>query len=464
MKVLKFGGASLKDADSLKLIAQIIKREKKDQVVVLSALGGVTNKLESFLRYPARQNEKEIRLLLEQLKKQHYSVLKKACPTRYSVRSETAMALKRIFNKLERLLYGVSYTEDLTPKISDLIISFGERLSVWLLAEVLVAAGQKARVLEADKIGLVTDGDFGNATVLLEQAAPKVQRVIRPLLRRKITPVVTGFFGCDESGQTTTFGRGGSDYSAAVLAHVLNAKELVIWKSIDGFMTADPEIVPKAHLIDILSYDEAAELAYFGAKILHPQTVEPVMLKNIPVAIRNTFRSLRQAQGKLSNGVTRILPKGYEKKGIIKGVSYDRDLGVVKILGPGVGYKPGVLREAVSHITPLGINIKSVITSQTSINILLAQRDVTVAARVLKQARMKVVDKIETKKDIALVGVVGEGLIRTKGLAARVFAAVARVGVNVEMISAGASTVAYYFIVQEKDLKKSVRAIHDAFF
>ena len=458
MKVLKFGGASLKDADSLKLIAQIIKREKKDQVVVLSALGGVTNKLESFLRHPARQNKKEIRLLLEQLKKQHYSVLKKACPTRYSVRSETTTALKRIFNKLERLLYGVSYTEDLTPKISDLIISFGERLSVWLLAEVLVAAGQKARVLEADKIGLVTDGDFGNATVLLEQAAPKVQRVIRPLLRSKITPVVTGFFGCDESGQTTTFGRGGSDYSAAVLAHVLNAKELVIWKSIDGFMTADPEIVPKAHLIDILSYDEAAELAYFGAKILHPQTVEPVMLKNIPVAIRNTFRSLN------SNGVTRILPKGYEKKGIIKGVSYDRDLGVVKILGPGVGYKPGVLREAVSHITPLGINIKSVITSQTSINILLAQRDVTAAARVLKQARMKVVDKIEAKKDIALVGVVGEGLIRTKGLAARVFAAVARVGVNVEMISAGASTVAYYFIVHEKDLKKSVRAIHSEFF
>ncbi|MBI4713311.1 MAG: aspartate kinase [Planctomycetes bacterium] len=474
MKVLKFGGSSLKDVASIKTVARIISSTKELRVVVFSAFAGVTDRLSNFLVECQRQGaEDRIRKFISQLKNEHLSLLEKSVPAK-GERQTVYNLLTNSFNRLERFLYGVSYVEEISPRSRDLILSFGERFAVAIMSAALGRFGIRNRPFEADTIGMITDGDFGNATVILPVATKNLRRLFLPLLKSDVTPLVTGFFGCDSESRTTTFGRGGSDYSASVIAYALDARQLEIWKDVDGFLSVSPEIVQDrsqsrlsrrgtyagkaSRLLDVLSYDEAAELAYFGAEILHPRMVEPAMLKDIPIIIRNTFNPAKKG--------TAIIKKGYETKGVVKSIAYDQNIAVLKIHGAGVGYKLGALHDIVSHISKSGINIKSVITSQTCINLLLAKEDLDLAYQALHKAHIRVIEHLEKVKDIALIGIVGEGLVKTKGLAARVFGAVATAAVNVEMISAGASSVAYYFIIKEKGdaLTRAIKAIHSEFF
>lgn len=458
MKVLKFGGASLKDAASVREVAGIIASTREEKAVILSALSGVTDQLIGFTKILARKagNEAVIKRFINDLKQKHMSVLEDAVAGHRTIRTDTVRALHLNLGKLERLFYGISYIEEISARSQDFIVSFGERLIVPVMAEVLHGMGVKSAPLETDKIGLITDGDFGKASAILPLATKHLRANLLPLTKKGITPVITGFFGCDQHQRTTTFGRGGSDYSASVIAYALDARQLEIWKDVNGFMSVSPAIVKEGHLIDILSYDEAAELAYFGAEILHPRMVEPAMLKNIPIVIRNTFNPKHKG--------TSIVARGYERKGVVKGIAYDKNIGALKIHGAGVGFKPGVLQQITSSIADCGLNIKSVITSQTCISILLNQDDLEPAYQALSKARIRVIEHLERVKDIVLIGIVGEGLIKTKGLAAQVFKAVADEGVNVEMISAGASSVAYYFIIKNKFLKDVVKAIYHKFF
>ena len=458
MKILKFGGSSLKDTGSIRKIARIIAATREPKVVVFSAFSGVTDRLAGFLsECQKRGNENRIKRFVNKLKEEHFLLLKKSVPVR-AKQQPAADALNNSFNRLERFLYGVSYVEEISPRSRDLILSFGERFAEAIMSAVLSYAGVKNRSFESDTIGMITDGDFGNATVLLPVATKNLRRLLLPLLKSGLTPLVTGFFGCDAESRTTTFGRGGSDYSASVIAYALNARQLEIWKDVDGFMSVSPEIVKQSRLLNVLSYDGAAELAYFGAEILHPRMVEPVMLKNIPIMIRNTFNPTGKG--------TVIAKDGYEIKGVVKSITYDRNIAVLKIHGAGVGYKLGALQEIVSRISRSGVNIKSVITSQTCINLFVAKDDLERAYQSLSASggQIRVIEHLEKVKNIALIGIVGEGLIKTKGLAARVFQSVAEADVNVEMISAGASSVAYYFIVNDKDVTRAVRAIHQEFF
>ncbi|MFH0887838.1 MAG: aspartate kinase [Planctomycetota bacterium] len=479
LKVLKFGGSTLTGKDAMREIARLIKYHKGNKVIVSSALTGVTDKLENFLKRPIfngrpsgryfkngrhygkipmdigtdRANRAGISELINYLKERHQGVME-VC-TGCSMQ-DIYQTLKDDLDKLERLLYGIFYTEELTEKTRDLILSFGERFSVKILEGILRAEGVTCRSFEADKIGIVTDGDFGDASALLNITSGNLKKRLYPLLRQGITPIITGFFGADEYGHTTIFGRGGSDYSAAVIAYALSAKELILYKDVDGFMSTDPNIIPDAHLLKVISYDEAAELAYFGAKILHPKTIEPLKLKDIPMTIRNIRHPDKEG--------TKIQSFSYQSKDVVKSVAYGSNIAVIKVHGAGIGYKPGVLQDIVSHITNQNINIKSVITSQTCINILLDKNDLEASFRALSRVSLKTVDKIEPINDIVLIGIVGEGLLQKRGLAARVFKAVSEIGVNVEMISAGHSSVAYYFIVKEPHLKKTIRAIHYEFF
>jgi aspartate kinase len=455
--VLKFGGSSLKDKTSLKKIAALIRAHRSDKVIVLSALSGVTDRLAGFLqRYFQNatnhsKNVTAIPALINYLKERHQELMES-----FSVSEDVYQSLKENLDKLERLLYGIFYTEELTEKTQDLILSFGERFSVKILEAILRDEGVPAQSFEADKIGLITDSDFGDASALLDITSKNFKKRLFPLLHKNITPIISGFFGVDEAGHTTIFGRGGSDYTASVVSYALSAKELILYKDVNGFMSADPSIVPEAHLLRVLSYDEAAELAYFGAKIIHPKTIEPLKLKSIPLIIRNAFCPDEEG--------TRIQLHSSLTKDVVKSVVYGKDIAVLKIYGAGVGYKPGVLQEIISHITGQGINIKSVITAQTCINILLDKENLEKSYHSLIKTRIKTVDKIEQVSNIVLIGIVGEGLIKKRGLAARVFKAVSKEGVNVEMISAGASLVAYYFIVNQAQLEKTIRAIHKEFF
>jgi aspartate kinase len=357
--------------------------------------------------------------------------------------------------KLERLLYGVAYTEELTPRTKDLILSSAERMSAYIMEGVLLCKNVKAKAYEADRLGVVTDGIFCNATADLGKTEKNLHKKLIPHMKNGFVPVITGFFGRDEEGRTTTFGKNGSDYSAAVIANALHADLLELWKDVDGFMSADPNIVKNAHTIDKLSYDEAAELAYFGISLLHPRTVEPVRLKDIPIVIKNIQKPEEKG--------TMIGKKGYKTKNVIKSVVFSTDLVEVKVSGSGAGYRPGVLSAVSDNLGRSNINIYSVTTSQTQLSLLIHKNDLQRCLKVMENMHGGVIESTDFQRNLALVCVVGEGSRTMKGLAGKIFSAVADAGVNVEIISAGASKVASHFIIKRDDLKETIEAIHTTF-
>jgi aspartate kinase len=400
-------------------------------------------------------DEVQTGIVVRRIKETHERIANEAIRSK-ETRNATVRALDAKFQKLERLLFGVSYTEEVTDRTKALIVSFGERLAVILMQGVLEDQGTQAKALEADAIGIITDASFENATADLPAVKRNLKRSLLPLLRKGVVPVITGYFGCTPEGKITTFGRNGSDYSAAVVAYGLGADRLEIWKDVEGFMTADPKFVPGAKQVDRLSYYEAAELSYFGARILHPRTVEPLIDADIPIHIRSVEDPA--AEG------TIIHRAGAEREDVIRSVTCNRDIAVLKIHGAGVGHKPGIIGELGKRLSESGINIYSVITSQTCINLLLHKNDAARGLQELGKLSGGVIEKVDVLDSMSLIAVVGEGLLKTKGLAAKVFTAVAREKVNVEMISAGASDVAYYFIVDRKDLEKAINAVHSEFY
>jgi len=454
MKVIKIGGGSLKGRKNIQDILDLVAERGRGHVIVVSALGGITDMLIDGMAQ-ALKDEEAIPSIMSVLKNKHMLVARHVMPSGQFIQKYTR-DLNDHLGKLERLYYGLNFTKEITPKMMDVISSFGERLSADLLATALRARGLKATYRMPHKIGLVTDGKFGDATVNLLKASHNLRQHLLPLTKQGMVVFVPGFFGVSETGDITTFGRGGSDYSAAVLAAALNAEILEVWKDVPGYMSADPKFVPGAQMIPLLSYDEAAELSYFGAKILHPRTVEPLRRLGLPIAVKNTMNP--DAPGSL------ITSRSPQRGSLIKSVAHDTDIAILKVHASGVGARPGVLARVSGTITGSGVNIKSVVTSQTCISFLLARRDVDRAYQAVQLLSPRPYRRLERIQDVALVGIVGKGLLRRKGIAARCFTAVAERNVNVEMISFGPSEVAVYFLVRNKDLPKAVEAIHTTFF
>lgn len=455
MVVMKFGGASLRDGKSVKQISKIIKKRLPDQpIIVLSAVKGITDILIRATKQ-ALEDEATIGENLNQIASMHRKLVAETI-TSPPIRTQTQEALDLLNARLERVLYGIAYTSELTPRTLDLVMSFGERMAVNLLAGRLNAIMCPAKAIYADEIDLVAHGDWGRGTADLEQCRKLMPPHLHPLLAEGVVPVITGFFGRTKNNLPLIFGRGGTDYTAAIVADSMNAKQLEVWKDVDGFLSTAPDITDKAYLLSYLSYEEAAELAYFGAKILHPRTVEPLMEKQLPLLIKNTFKT--ECEG------TVIGPEKYTLKEVIKSVTYDKNIAVLRIYGASVGYQVGLLKNLVSALSDYRINIKSVITSQTCINLLIDSRDLYESMEHLKQLNLDFVEHVDAVENIALISVVGEGLLETPGLAARVFSVVAKSGTNVEMISSGASRVAFYFIIKKDEVEKIVKAIHDEFF
>jgi len=453
MKVMKFGGSTIKNLKMIDRVGELIKMEKRKKVIVVSALYRQTNEIREFLT-KIRTDKTEIDSFISKIRTKHRSFAKSAIDNK-KILTKTLKAVDKHILKSERLLYGVGYTEELTPRTKDLILSSAERMSAYIMEGVLLSKNVKAKAYEADQIGIVTDGIFCNATADLRRTGRNLKKTIVPDLKKGIVPVITGFFGCDQDGRTTTFGKNGSDYSAAVIANAINANTLELWKDVDGFMSADPKIDKNAYTIDKLSYDEAAELAHFGISLVHPRTVEPVRLKNIPIVIKNIL-------GPEEKG-TRIASKGYVTKDVIKSVVYSTDLVEIKVSAAGAGSRPGVLSAVAEALNKANINIYSVTTSQTHLSLLVHKSDYRTCSQALTAIKGGLIERIDFQKDIALVCVVGEGSRSTKGLASKIFTAVAEEGLNIEIISAGASRVASHFIVNKKDMIKTIIAIHNIF-
>lgn len=455
MDVHKFGGSCIQNGRGFHRAAGLITSFYPHPVVILSAVNGVTDVLHH-IPDKALESEKYSAECIQRLKTRHEDIIEESL-IRPENKKPLIHKMDLLLKKLEKVLRGISYTGEVTPFLRAHVLSYGERFSVHILTAVINSMDvRKAVAMEADAIGIVTDDRSDQAAPRLNDIRRNLQHTVKPVIDSGYIPVITGYFGRSRSGKTTTFGRNGTDLSAAVIASALTADSLFLWKDVEGFMSADPRIIQDAQPVRSLSYDEAAELSYFGAHILHPRTIEPLSRSKIPVFIKNF-------QTPNSSG-TSIGPAGYLSQETVKSVTCNKSIAVLKVQGAEVGCRPGVIAALASALSETGINIYTIITSQTCINLIIGRKDADFGFRCLQKLQKNGIEKIRLIEDLSLVAVVGKGLRSRYGVAARIFTAVARRKINIEMVSSGASAVAHYILLKTKHADAAVTAIHETFF
>lgn len=438
--VVKFGGSNLKNAEDLFKILEVLRMYNKNLIIVISAAYNVTNQLIDAVAKIDRLNVDEF---LTSLYERYRSFLGR----------DDEQLKERVF-EIKNVLLGAKLLGEVPVQVQDRIVSHGERCSSLMLTKFLQDHGFNCEEALPELFGLVTDGRFGNATVELETS----RKNAISFFERGKNYVVPGFYGLHE-GRVTILGRGGSDYTATCLAYCLDAERVDLYKDVSGFMTCDPKHVNNVKPVRSLSYDEAAELSYFGAKILHHATVEPLRKKGIPLYIFNinNFKSIDEPD-------TIITANGSMTKDVVKSISFTDDIAVIQFKGSNVGRVPGLLGQIASTFGAENVNIKSVITAQTSINVLISRQDLEKSQKIVSRIKIAEVEQIDFKTNISLIAAVGNGILQRHGIAARIFTAVSKEKINVLMISAGASEVTVYFIVNLEDRDRALRAIHEEFF
>lgn len=457
--VMKFGGSLMEDAEQIRNSAELVAdraRKGDEAVVVVSAMSNVTDDLVSMGESAKHGDMERVRTTLEAIEKRHMDAASKLCDDKTI--SETDESTKRLLEMLNQCLTGIFLLRELTPRSKDLLLSFGERLSVSLMRGALISKGVKSMALTGGEAGIITDSNYGNAKPLLNITEVMVKDRLLPVLKGGVVPVVTGFIGQDEHAVITTLGRGGSDYTATILASAVEADEVWIWKDVDGIMTADPKIVPKAKTIPSLSYAEVMEMAYFGAKVLHPLTVTPVQERRIPVRIRSAYEPDKPGT---------IIRETGDKSKIVKAVTSIRDLSIITTGGAGMIGVPSVVSRVFSTLALNNISVVMISqsSSQANISMLVRNTDLEKALKSLKVEFRNgdLVRDIHSIPKVAVVAIVGEGMRGTKGVAMKLFGAVAEAGGNVLAISQGSSELNISFAVQEEDVNPVVGSIHSAF-
>lgn len=451
--VVKFGGSNLKSGGDIARLIAAVQAYDRPLVIVVSALYGVTDILKETVEGVVEDKSLIFRLkswLLEEHKKILFSYINHSI-----IRQECLFNIRGRLDELEKFLFGIHLLEEVPPAAEDRVLSYGERLSSLLLTAILNYKDITCEEALPEDIGLYTDGIHGNATVDYEVS----KRRLRNSLKDDSTYIIPGFYGIGDHGKVTLLGRGGSDYSAAAIGLCLDAETVDVWKDVEGFMSADPKKIDGARAIERLSYLEAAELSYFGAGILHPRTFEPLMEKDIPVRLFN----ITGFDGRLQP-VSIVSGREHPTDGIVKSVTWTDDVGILQLKGSGVGIKPGIMADVAGHLNQCRINIKSILTAQTAINILLSRPDTQRAAEVIRRHGIAAVEDVECIDNISLVAVVGDGILDQPGIAARVFGAVSRQHINIRIICFGASDVAAYFIIPSGDCIEAAVAIHREFF
>ncbi|MDP9146654.1 MAG: aspartate kinase [Acidobacteriota bacterium] len=462
LQIMKFGGTSVGDAACIARTAQIIVKAAEENacVVVVSAMSGVTNRLIDAANRAAMGDAREGIGLIGALQRQH-AVALQSLVQNADARRCVMKKLDNVLAEARRLFDGTALLRELTARTLDEVSSLGERLSAPVVAEALNALGIRSESIEATEL-IVTDAFHGSAEPQMEQTRERAQARLRPLLAKGIVPVVTGFIGASTDGKLTTLGRGGSDYSATILGAAMDAAEVVIWTDVDGVLTADPRLVADARTIPVISYREAAELAYFGAKVLHPKTLNPVMRASITVWIRNSFAPERPG--------TKITPEGRSIGGGVKALTAIRDVALIAVGGPGIVGLPDVVGRTFSTTAELRANVLliSQSSSQNDICFIVAAGD---AARTVQALRKEFaqdlahhkVEHVTVVDNIAIVAVVGENMRGTPGVAGRTFAAMGRENINLIAIAQGSSESNISFVVEEQAVKKALIATHKEF-
>lgn len=459
MKILKFGGTSVGSVESIKAVLAIVKESfeaGEKPLVVLSAMSGITNLLTKMA-----EDASEGKSFIEDLKvleEKHFEVVKKLITVKFQ--NPVLTRLKLLVNELEDLLQGVAALKELSNQSKDLIISYGERCSNYLVAKIMEQEVPEAEYINASHY-VKTDSNFGNAHL----NEPLTTQLIQALAQTHADKLlfVTGFIGSNEKGRITTLGRGGSDYTAAIFGSVLNASAIEIWTDVNGMLTADPRIVKKAFSLPVLSYTEAMELSYFGAKVIYPPTMVPAFMKKIPIVIRNTF------QPKFPGTVIQF--ETGKAAFPIKGISSISDVSVINLTGSGMVGKSGfsgrlftlLAREQINVILITQSSSEHSITfavnpsdSQKAVNLIQNEFELELLANKLA---MPVVED-----NLSILAIVGENMKRTPGMSGKLFHALGRNGINVRAIAQGSSEFNISVIINKEDLSKALNAVHDAFF
>lgn len=451
--IVKFGGSNLKSSSDYERLAGIVKSYDQPIVIVVSAVYGLTNQIVKVLD-EALDSPQAIETFIGNLYTLKSTLVNENIHNGVT-RHRTITTLNEHIDKLHKLLKSIHFIGEVPGFLYDQVLSFGERLNAALINEILSDRGINCEVALPENIGLFTDGNFGFATTDFE----KSKELVKSNLKEDKIFVVPGFYGISAEQKITLFGRGGSDYTAASIARCIDAQYVDVWKDVQGFLSADPKIVADPTRIEKLSYDEAAELAYFGARILHPETVSPLKAANIPLRImdvENFDGIIRPAT--VVNGSS---PLHHE---VIKSITYSDDFGILRLNGAGVGARPGILAEVTHRLELERLNIKSVITSQTSIKILLSKTDLEKAYNSIRKTPLKSVNNLSAEHDISVIAAVGDGLNHQPGVMAKILGAVASEHINIQTIVMGASDVSAYLIVNNSDRYSAIKTIHEALF
>ncbi len=460
--VMKFGGTSVASGENIRHVANLIANyvgQGYTVVAVVSALEGVTDKLIEAAEQAKKGNRDYIHEFKQKLLKEHLTVARKAVENK-RIQEEMGQILETIIDELEKVLTGIIYVGELTPKSKDYVLSFGERLSTPIVWGALRDLELNAQYYTGGEVGIVTDSNFGEASPLMNVTKHQVRERIEPLLEKRIVPVVTGYIAATQDGVTTTLGRGGSDYTATIIGAALAANEVWIWTDVDGLMTSDPKIVPTAKTMPELSFQEATEMTIFGAKAMHPRALEPAMEENIPVRIRNVFNP--------ENPGTLIVKEQKIKLGdAVKAITLVKDVALVNVSGAGMVGTPGTAAKVFNVLGRDNINILMISQSVSEANIsFVIQRSLlekAVSTLEIALLGRGLIREVTAEDDVCVVAVVGAGMKGTPGVASRIFTAIARKGINIRMIAQGSSELNISFVVKETDGEEAVRAIHEEF-
>lgn len=453
--VMKFGGTSVKDGESILHCAQLVKKFAADNEVVVatSAMAGVTDfLLETAEKCYSNPSPGYIKVSVADLAKKHYDAVNVAVSEEY--RPKVISAIEQLMDELEKVLLGITYLGELTKRSEDYIVSFGERLCAPILSATLLSLGVDSVALTGGDAGIITDGNFGRAKPISDVNSMIESRLDPLLTIKKTVPVVSGFMGTTQEGSITTLGRGGSDLTATLLGAALDSSEVWLWKEVAGVMTTDPKIVPEAKQIPQISYLEAMELSHFGAKILHPRALEPVMAKKIPVRIKNTFDP--EAPG------TVIKEETKSAKEIAKALSLIEKVAVINISGAGLSFAD-IMAEVFERLSEARVRVimLSQSSSELSLSIVVDQSDLNRAMKALEKIQNGV--RVTKMEDIAVISAVGAGMAGTRGVAGRVFSGLGTNDINVIMISQSVSEYNISFVVHKDDCNDALRVIHREF-
>jgi aspartate kinase len=459
--VMKFGGTSVGDGPRIRNVAKLVKKyhdEGNEVVAVASAMTGITDRL-----FEMAQVAKDTCSIVEveksfaEVKQRHQTAIASAIDDE-NIRGEVAVVIDQRLLELKNALVGVCYLGELTNRSLAYIYSFGERMSTPILSGSLRSMGIKSVALSGGDAGVITDSKF-------ESAKPdpitdvKVKEKLLPLLGKGILPVVTGFVAANEKGTITVLGRGGSDYSASIIGAAIDADEIWIYTDVNGIMTTDPRVVPEARTLPVVTYLEAMEMSYFGAKVLHPKTIEPAVKKGIPVRVLNTFQPDHP-------GTVVLMRDDSDHRNLIKAVTMIKNIALINISGAALSGTPGIAGRIFSALGKEDINVIMISQASSEFNVSLAvdgtQADKALAA-LQREFSEDLAQSFTCNNNVCVIAVVGERMAGSPGVAGRLFTALGEKGINIRMISQGSSEANISFVVNKDDAHKAVKVLHDVF-